>query len=62
MGQRRERLARKFQDQEKFAADYSPLYARLFGVIGFWLADPAAQRGPLVTWLKRPRRDAELLM
>ncbi len=51
MEQHRERLARKFRDQEKFAADYSPLYARLFGVIGGWLADPAGAGDPLTGWL-----------
>ena len=51
MEQRREQLARKFRDQEKFAADYSPLYARLFGVISGWLADTAGGRDPLTGWL-----------
>jgi len=61
MEQRRERLACKFQDQEKFAAGYSPLYARLFGVIGAWLADPAGHRDPLVTWLLHAARERRTL-
>lgn len=32
------RLQRRFQRQQHFAATYSPLYSRLFGLIGQWLA------------------------
>ncbi|MCA9940652.1 MAG: DUF2332 domain-containing protein [Anaerolineales bacterium] len=44
-------LARKFRDQERFATDYAPLYARYFGTVAGWLeADDAAQ-DPLAQWL-----------
>lgn len=46
------RLAQRFCKQQAFTAGYSPLYARLFGVIADWLA---AEPGddPLVDWLVR---------
>ena len=51
MAQWQERLANRFLAQAKFAADYSPLYARLFGVTGAWLNDPGVQDDPLAVWL-----------
>lgn len=43
-------LARRFRKQQAFTTGYSPLYARLFGIIADWLA---AEPGddPLVDWL-----------
>lgn len=43
------RLARRFRQQQDFAAGYSPLYARLFGLLAGWLAEPGPD--PLVAWL-----------
>lgn len=43
------RLARRFGQQQQFAAGYSPLYARLFGLLADWLAGPPDD--PLVAWL-----------
>ena len=45
----RVRLAHRFHKQQEFAAGYSPLYARLFGLVGDWLA--AGDSDPLVEWL-----------
>lgn len=44
------RLTRRFRKQQEFAAGYSPLYSRLFGLLAGWLA---AEQGsdPLVEWL-----------
>ena len=44
------RLTGRFRKQQDFAAGYSPLYARLFGLLADWLA---AEQGcdPLVDWL-----------
>ncbi len=45
----RAKLAHRFRDQEEFSRSYSPLYARLFGLLADWLAEPA---GNLVAdWL-----------
>ncbi|MCP4429071.1 MAG: DUF2332 domain-containing protein [Chloroflexi bacterium] len=35
----RARLIRRFRKQQEFADGYSPLYARLFGLVGDWLED-----------------------
>lgn len=43
------KLTRRFRKQQAFAADYSPLYARLFGIVADWLA--ANDDDPLVDWL-----------
>ncbi|MBV5319114.1 MAG: DUF2332 domain-containing protein [Desulfobulbaceae bacterium] len=44
------RLARRFRKQQEFAAGYSPLYSRLFGLLADWLAaEPGRDR--LVDWL-----------
>jgi len=32
------RLAQRFRKQQAFTAGYSPLYARLFGIVADWLA------------------------
>ncbi len=45
----RTKLAHRFHKQQEFAAGYSPLYARLFGLVGDWLA--ADENDPLVEWL-----------
>lgn len=45
------RLARRFRLQEEFATGYSPLYARLFGIVAGWLESPGAGDDPLVNWL-----------
>jgi len=46
------RLAARFRKQQAFAAGYSPLYSRLFGLLADWLAvEPG--RDPLVGWLVR---------
>ena len=47
----RQRLAVKFRDQELFSSGYSPLYARLFGLVGDWLEAPAAENDGLANWL-----------
>lgn len=44
------RLARRFRKQQEFAAGYSPLYSRLFGVLADWLATEP-QCDPVVDWL-----------
>ncbi len=45
-------LARKFRDQERFAADYAPLYAKYFGIVAGWLEKgEAGETDPLVKWL-----------
>lgn len=44
------RLAQRFRKQQTFTAGYSPLYARLFGIIADWLTvKPGSD--PLVDWL-----------
>jgi hypothetical protein len=45
------RLAHRFRLQEEFATGYSPLYARLFGIVAGWLESPGAGDDPLVNWL-----------
>ena len=45
------RLSRRFRLQEEFATGYSPLYARLFGIVAEWLEAPDAAGDPLVNWL-----------
>src|SRR5690606_25698346 len=42
-------LQRVFSEQARFAAGYSPLYARLFAIVGRWLSGEAAD--PVVDWL-----------
>lgn len=44
------RLTARFRKQQAFAAGYSPLYARLFGLLADWLATEPG-RDPLVDWL-----------
>jgi len=44
------RLSRRFRKQQEFAAGYSPLYSRLFGLLADWLATEPG-RDPLVDWL-----------
>jgi hypothetical protein len=60
----RRQLERVFREQQRFAADYSPLYARLFAAVAGWLADEA---DPLAGWLVaasagRPPFDVTLLL
>lgn len=43
------RLLHRFQQQQEFAAGYSPLYAGLFGTVAEWLA--VRPPLPLVAWL-----------
>ncbi|MDX1616831.1 MAG: DUF2332 family protein, partial [Candidatus Promineifilaceae bacterium] len=45
---RRARLAARFRRQEAFSQGYSPLYARLFGLVAAWLESGA---DPLADWL-----------
>ena len=45
----RQKLRYRFRKQAEFAADYSPLYSRLFGTIADWLE--AGKDDPLVRWL-----------
>lgn len=47
----RRRLAAKFRDQEAFSRNYSPLYARLFGLVARWLEDVDGEAEDLATWL-----------
>lgn len=44
------RLRYRFQRQAEFAQGYSPLYARLFGIVADWLAQGAHEQ-PIVAWL-----------
>lgn len=44
------RLAGRFRKQQEFAAGYSPLYSRLFGLLADWLT-AARSSDPLVDWL-----------
>ena len=60
------RLTRRFRKQQEFAAGYSPLYSRLFGVLADWLA-VGQGCDPLVDWLlqaaaTRPSFDIPLLL
>ena len=48
----RQRLALKFREQELFSADYSPLYARLFGLLAGWLEAPAGGNESVADWLE----------
>jgi hypothetical protein len=45
-----------FERQQAFAAGYSPLYSRLFGVIASWLCAEEAEDDPLVIWLLEAAR------
>ena len=44
-----QKLHYRFRKQETFAADYSPLYSRLFGTVADWLGANADD--PIVKWL-----------
>jgi len=44
------RLTGRFRKQQEFAAGYSPLYSRLFGLLADWLT-AARPSDPLVDWL-----------
>jgi hypothetical protein len=44
----RAQLEDKFRAQQRFADGYSPLYARLFGIVAEWLAEGV---DPVVDWL-----------
>ena len=48
----RARLGRRFRKQQEFAAEYSPLYSRLFALVAGWLA-MAPGGDPLADWLVR---------
>lgn len=45
----RTKLTHRFRKQQEFATGYSPLYERLFGLVGDWLA--VDDGDPLVEWL-----------
>ncbi|UCG25454.1 MAG: DUF2332 domain-containing protein [Chloroflexota bacterium] len=57
----RVRLAAKFRDQEDFSRDYSPLYARLFGLVASWLEAPEADDDWVANWLVAAGRDRRSL-
>jgi hypothetical protein len=57
----RVRLAAKFRDQEDFSRDYSPLYARLFGLVAGWLEAPEADDDAVTNWLVAAGRDRRSL-
>lgn len=50
------RLGRRFRRQQTFTAGYAPLYARLFGLVADWLAEPEGS-DPLADWLVRVGRN-----
>ena len=54
-----ERLARKFREQQDFAAEYAPLYARYFEVLAKWLEAEDAGYDPLVQWLLTIAEDVQ---
>jgi hypothetical protein len=60
-GDRQQRLITRFRNQQKFATDYSPLYAHLYGAFADWLSAPAAAEDPLVNWLLEASRDRQTL-
>lgn len=60
-GDRQQRLITRFRNQQKFATDYSPLYARLYGAFADWLSAPVAVEDPLVDWLLEVSRDRQTL-
>jgi hypothetical protein len=45
------RLAVRFRDNEAFTRDYSPLYARLFGVVADWLEGAEHLGDEVAAWL-----------
>ena len=49
MEKARAELLTVFREQQRFAAGYSPLYARLFDIVAGWLA--ADEPDPVVAWL-----------
>ena len=51
MTEDRNRLISRFERQRDFAAGYSPLYSRLFGIVSEWLLDSNAEKDPIVRWL-----------
>ena len=55
MKQRQAQLTCRFRQQQKFAEDYSPLYAALFGTVADWLAH--CPHDPAVKWLLEATRD-----
>lgn len=58
---RRRRLAAKFRDQEAFSRDYSPLYARLFGLVANWLEETSGAGKEVATWLVEAAGDRRSL-
>lgn len=67
MEKENQRLAGRFRQNEEFMADYSPLYACLFGLVADWLESPEAVDDPLATWLvdtghDYPSLDVSLLL
>ena len=50
LSERVDKLRRRFRRQSEFARGYSPLYARLFGLIADWM-DADTGVDPLVDWL-----------
>ncbi|NLX17803.1 MAG: DUF2332 domain-containing protein [Desulfobulbus sp.] len=66
MADTQSRLARRFRLQHAFTAGYSPLYARLFGIIADWLVEKDGG-DPLIKWLteaatRRSTFDVTLLL
>lgn len=49
MADYQERLLHRFQQQQAFAAGYSPLYACLFGTVATWLEERPPT--PIIAWL-----------
>ena len=44
------KLAERFVKQEEFTRGYSPLYARIFGILAEWFSSESA-KDPVVSWL-----------
>ena len=61
MEEARLKLARRFEQQQAFAAGYSPLYAQLFGAVAKWLSAEGAESDPLASWLLDVAKDRSTL-
>ena len=61
MEEARLKLARRFEQQQAFAAGYSPLYAKLFGTVATWLSAEGAESDPLASWLLDVAKDRSTL-
>ena len=51
-------MAKRFRQQERFAAEYSPLYSHLFGAAAHWLEDEK-ENNPFAAWLLRASENRE---